>query len=155
MAYALHLPTLDSVLAAFADTHDGGIRQAANTLQVGTQHDIRNLCRMWGVKLHKRTELGIWRKRRGGDIEDELTVKVLERANALYLRYIRDLCSMWGVKPDERNESGKRRKRRDEDLVAELTAKVMRRAQALHEANRGSNSQAAEEGCHRTMCVIL
>ena len=70
-------------------------------------------------------------------------------------RDIRDLCSMWGVEPNERNESGKRRKRRDEDLVAELTAKVMRRAQALHEANRGSSSQAAEEGCHRTMCVIL
>ena len=172
-ANVLHLSTLDSVIAAFADTPDGGIRQAANTLQAGIQRDIRDLCSTWGVKLHERTELGNWRKRRDDDIKDELMAKVLARANALYLptlnslldvsadtpdggirqaantlqadtqRDIRDSCSMWGVKPNERNESGKRRKRRDEDIVAESTAKVMRRANALHTARFGSSDQQA------------
>ena len=68
MAYALHLPTLDSVLAAFADTHDGGMRQAVTTSQAGTQRDIRDLCSMWGVEPNKRNESGKRRKRRDEDL---------------------------------------------------------------------------------------
>ena len=81
-AHAVHLSTLDSVIAAFADTPDGGIRQAANTLQAGTQRDIRDLCSMWGVKLNEQRESGKWRKRRDEDLVAELTAKVMQRANA-------------------------------------------------------------------------
>ena len=57
------LTTLDSVIAVFAeDTLGDGLCQAANTLQAGTQRDIRNICSKWGVKLNKRNELGNWRK---------------------------------------------------------------------------------------------
>ena len=83
-ANALHLSTLDSVIVAFANMPDGDIRQAANTLQAGTQHEIRDVCSMWGVQLIEKNESGKRRKRSDEDLVAELTAKVMQRANALH-----------------------------------------------------------------------
>ena len=131
------LTTLDSVIAVFAeDTTGDGLCQAARTLHTGTQGGIRKLCRKWNVQQHERIESGGRRKRSVEELKDELTAKVLDRANALHLstldsaiaafagpdggirdaartlqtgtqREIRDLCGQWGVRVNDPLGSGK------------------------------------------------
>ena len=88
-ANALHLPTLDYVLAVFADTPDGGIRQAANTLLCSGDNNAARVLRR-DVTAHLgllRTATSSWTV--------EVIVQDASRDN--FRRYRESLCP--GRKP--------------------------------------------------------